>query len=110
MARLLRSPHGPPYHRERFETPDGDFFDVDWGPEPDADAPTVVVLHGLEGSSQRKYVRSVCRQLLSHGVRPVAFNFRGCSGEPNRALRYYHSGDSTDVQQLVSGGQLALQA
>jgi len=84
------------------ETPDGDFFDVDWGPDPGPRAATVVVLHGLEGSSQRKYVRSVCRELLADGVRPVALNFRGCSGEPNRALRYYHSGDSTDVRQLIA--------
>jgi predicted alpha/beta-fold hydrolase len=102
MARVLRSPQGPTFERERLETPDGDFVDVDWGPELDPDAPLVMVLHGLEGSSQRRYVRSVSRELVARGVRPVAMNFRGCSGEPNRLLRYYHSGDTADAGWLVS--------
>jgi predicted alpha/beta-fold hydrolase len=92
---------GPLFQRERLVTPDDDFLDLDWGPEPasrdgGADAPIVLVLHGLEGSASRRYVRNVCRELLSHGVRPAALNLRGCSGEPNRALVYYHSGKSED--------------
>jgi len=102
MARVLRSPHGPLFERERLETPDGDFVDVDWGPELGPDGPLAIVLHGLEGSSQRRYVRSVSRELVARGVRPVAMNFRGCSGEPNRALRFYHSGDTADVGWLAS--------
>lgn len=96
-ARILRSGDGPELRRERLETPDGDFLDVDWGPAPSSDAPLAVVLHGLEGTSRRRYVRNVCRVLLEHGVRPVALNFRGCSGEPNRGLRFYHSGETEDV-------------
>jgi predicted alpha/beta-fold hydrolase len=42
----------PRYRRERWETPDGDFIDVDWLAMPQAaDAPLVVLFHGLEGSS-----------------------------------------------------------
>lgn len=100
-ARLLRPDIGPVVTRERIETPDGDFIDVDWSPVPDAGAPMVVVLHGLEGSSRRKYVRSVCRELNSRGVGTVAMNFRGCSGEPNRTLSFYHSGDTRDLNHLV---------
>jgi predicted alpha/beta-fold hydrolase len=95
-ARMLRSADGPPLVRERIETPDGDFLDLDWGPEPRAGAPIALVVHGLEGSARRRYVRSVCRELLHGGVRPVALNLRGCSGEPNRALCYYHSGKTDD--------------
>lgn len=101
MARVLRSASGPTFSRERLETPDGDFVDIDWAPEPISGAPLALVLHGLEGSSRRGYVRSVCRALLGHGIRPVAMNFRGCSGEPNRALRSYHSGDTSDVAWLA---------
>lgn len=100
-ARVLRSREGPAFTRERLTTPDDDFLDVDWGPELTPGAPVVVVLHGLEGSSHRGYVRNVCRELLARGVRPVAMNFRGCSGEPNRSLRFYHSGDTGDLSWLV---------
>ena len=81
MARGLRSADGPVMTRERWEVPDGDFLDVDLGPDPGPQAPLALVLHGLEGSSRRRYVLSVCRELLARGVRPVAMNFRGCSGE-----------------------------
>jgi len=101
LARGLRSPDGPPFERERIETEDGDFLDVDWTPDPGPAAPIVLVLHGLEGSSHRRYVRSVARQLLAHGVRTAAMNFRGCSGEPNRALRFYHSGETSDPLSVL---------
>jgi hypothetical protein len=96
FARLLRSPVGPAFERERLATPDDDFLDLDWGPDPAPEAPIALVVHGLEGSARRRYVRSVCRELLARGVRPVALNLRGCSGEPNRALAYYHSGKTED--------------
>ncbi len=100
-ARLLRPADGPRLSRERLETPDGDFLDVDWRSPPQQNAPVVVVLHGLEGSSRRKYVRSMCRELNTHGVGTVAVNFRGCSGEPNRTLSFYHSGDTRDLNFVV---------
>ncbi len=82
--------------RERVETEDGDFVDVDWSPDPGGVAPVVLVLHGLEGSSRRTYVRNICGALATRGVRTVAMNFRGCSGAPNRSLRFYHSGETSD--------------
>lgn len=96
LARALRSGEGPPYTRERLATPDGDFLELDWSPEPGRDAPVVLVVHGLEGSARRRYVRNVCRELLARKLWPVALNLRGCSGEPNRAARFYHSGETTD--------------
>ncbi len=101
LARALRPSGGPTFRRERLDTPDGDFVDVDWGPDPGPEAPIALVLHGLEGSTGRGYVRNVCRELLERGVCPVAMNFRGCSGEPNRALRWYHSGDTGDAAWLI---------
>jgi len=101
MARAMRSPEGPEYRRERVETPDGDFLDLDWAPEPVDGAPIVLVLHGLEGSTKRRYVRNVCRELLSHRVWPVCLNFRGCSGEPNRKEHFYHSGETGDARLVL---------
>src|SRR5688572_33349137 len=102
IARVLRSADGPPLERKRVDTPDDDFLDVDWGPDPAPGSPIVLVVHGLEGSARRGYVRSVCRELLRAGVRPVALNLRGCSGEPNRATHYYHSGKSEDPAFVLS--------
>lgn len=101
LARFLRPTVSTPFTRERIETPDGDFLDVDWTPDPGDGAPVVLILHGLEGCSERKYVRNVCRALFERGVRCLAMNFRGCSGEPNRALHFYHSGATEDPLFLL---------
>lgn len=83
--------------RERISTPDGDFVDLDLMPDPAPRAPVVLVLHGLEGSSERGYMRLALDHLFRRGLRGVALNFRSCSGEPNRTARFYHSGDTEDV-------------
>ena len=101
LARILRSASGPTYERERIEVPDGDFLDLDWAPEVDPSAPIVLVLHGLEGSAERGNVRSVCREFIARGVRPVVLNFRGCGGEPNRTPHFYHSGETGDPRLVL---------
>jgi uncharacterized protein len=103
LARFLRSAHGPSMVRERWELPDGDFLDLDLGPDPGPGAPLALLLHGLEGGSDRRYVLSACRELLARGIRPVAMNFRGCSGEMNRRARLYHSGETSDPAWVLAG-------
>jgi hypothetical protein len=95
-ARVLRPADGQALHRERITTPDDDFLDLDWGVDPGAGSPIVLVIHGLEGSALRRYVRNACRELERAGLWPVALNLRGCSGETNRALHFYHSGKTDD--------------
>ncbi len=85
-----------PLRRERWETPDGDFLDVDFGPELGEDAPLVLLLHGLEGFSERPYMLHAMAVLAGQGLASVGLNFRGCSGEPNRLPRLYHSGETGD--------------
>jgi predicted alpha/beta-fold hydrolase len=91
------------YRRERWNTPDGDFIDVDFAqPEPDeAAAPLLVLFHGLEGDSRSHYARSVMRHFADRGWRSVVVHFRGCSGEPNQLLRAYHSGDSDEIDWVL---------
>ncbi len=101
MARLLRPRDEPAMVRERISTPDGDFLDVDWGPDPGDSAPVVLVIHGLEGSATRSYVLNVCRELLARGLRAVAMYLRGCSGEANLLPRAYHSGETGDINQVL---------
>ncbi len=102
LARFLPSGRGPAMVRERGELPDGDFLDLDLGPDPGPSAPLALLLHGLEGGSARRYVISVCGELLARGIRPVAMNFRGCSGEVNRLPRLYHSGETSDAGWVLA--------
>ncbi len=92
----------PPSRRERVVTPDGDFVDLDWHDGPVAPgAPLLLVLHGLEGSCHSHYVRGLLRLARTAGWGAVALNFRSCSGEPNRLPRFYHSGDTDDLDLVV---------
>ncbi len=61
----------------------------------------MLVLHGLEGSSTSHYVVGVLAEAARRGWRGVALNFRSCSGEPNRLPRFYHSGDTDDLDEVV---------
>ncbi|HUQ29627.1 MAG TPA: hydrolase [Usitatibacter sp.] len=84
------------WRRERWDTPDGDFVDVDFVDGP-AEAPWVHLYHGLEGSSRSRYARTLMGHVRRRGWRGSVFHFRGCSGEPNRLPRAYHSGDSAEI-------------
>jgi predicted alpha/beta-fold hydrolase len=93
--------------RERFETRDGDFVDVDWA---DARAgtstverrpPLFLMLHGLEGSSASHYASGMVELAVARGWRAAVFHFRSCSGEVNRHPRFYHAGDTDDLDEVV---------
>ena len=103
VARALSAPLAP-YRRERWDTPDGDFVDVDFLDAPaTAGAPTpwLVLLHGLEGSSQGHYALAFAEAARQHGMAYAVPHFRGCSGELNRAPRAYHSGDFEEVGWML---------
>ncbi|MDP3312613.1 YheT family hydrolase [Lutibacter sp.] len=87
------------YQRKRIFTPDNDFLDLDFS---FVNSETlVIVLHGLEGSSQSKYLLSTVRFLNDQKIDCLAVNFRGCSGEDNRHLYSYHSGKSDDLNVIL---------
>jgi predicted alpha/beta-fold hydrolase len=94
--------------RERIETPDGDFLDLDWARSGRADR-VAILAHGLEGDSRNAYVQGMAAALVRGGWDVVAWNCRGCSGEPNRLLRSYHSGATEDlavvVDHVLAGGR-----
>jgi len=89
-----------PLSRERVSTPDGDFVDLDWLDGSGA-GPLVLVLHGLEGSMQSHYVTGLLHHVLARGWRGAVLNFRSCSGELNHLPRFYHSGDTADLEMVV---------
>ncbi|MFQ5579546.1 MAG: hydrolase [Nitrospiria bacterium] len=95
-----------PLKRERWETPDDDFLDLDFlDPSPSRSGlhqtPTLLLLHGLEGSSRAEYILGMLRNASRMGWRGVALNFRSCSGEINRQKRFYHSGETSDLDWVV---------
>lgn len=98
--------------RERLELPDGDFLDLDWARTArtvnskaaasghDA-TPVVIVVHGLEGSSDSGYARGLLRAVTNRGWHGVLMHFRSCSGEMNRLERTYHAGETTDFSSVI---------
>ncbi|MGQ0562902.1 MAG: YheT family hydrolase [Gemmatimonadota bacterium] len=100
-GRFLRPRHTMPLRRERITTPDDDFLDLDFAPPVAADAPIVLLLHGLEGSAQRGYAFATYDELAKYGVASVGLNFRSCSGEPNLTARFYHSGETEDIRFVL---------
>lgn len=99
---LLRKPPALPLRREQVDTPDGDFIDLDWLDGACADAPLLVLFHGLEGSSNSHYARTLLQAARQRGWRAVVPHFRGCSGRPNRLARAYHSGDSGEIDWILT--------
>lgn len=87
------------YQRERIETDDGDFLDLDWSK---AGGRVLGILsHGLEGNSHRPYVVGMARRFNQQGWDALAWNYRSCSGEINRQLRFYHNGSIEDLACVI---------
>jgi len=101
LGKFLRPRIDPGLRRERIATPDGDFLDLDFMPDPGPDRPVVLILHGLEGSTRRGYVRVLMRELAERQILAVGLNFRSCSGEPNLRPRFYHSGETGDAALVL---------
>lgn len=88
------------YHRERLELPDGDFLDLDWSR---VGAKRVAILsHGLESDSNAGYIRGMASALNAAGWDALAWSFRGCGAEPNRLMRFYHSGETRDLAAIIA--------
>lgn len=88
------------YRRERWDTPDGDFIDVDFV-DGRPGQPFIVMFHGLEGSSDSHYTRALMAHVSTLGWSGAVPHFRACSGEINRAPRFYHSGDAQEVDWVL---------
>ncbi len=100
LAALLPRRAKVAFDRERLELPDGDFLDLDSALA--GNERVAILSHGLEGSSRQAYVRGMADALLAGGWDVLAWNFRGCSGEPNRLPRFYHSGETDDLAAVIA--------
>lgn len=97
---LFRRVETPPVQRERLVTDDNDFLDLDWLKQ--GSDRLIIISHGLEGSSQRPYTLGMAKAFFDKGFDTLTWNYRGCSGEMNLQLRFYHSGASDDLHRVVN--------
>ncbi len=100
VPNLYRKVEGVQYVRERIETWDDDFLDLDWSKV--GSKKLILISHGFEGSSDRVYARGLTKILNNNGFDVCVWNFRGCSGEDNRQYFGYHSGKTDDLDYVVS--------
>ena len=108
-GRVVRSRRLVPAKREEVTTPDGDVVVLDHL-EGSVSSPRVLLLHGLEGSSNSVYIQGILRLLQQRNVAATAINFRHCARPsdslqrtlPNRGRRLYHSGETSDLDFVVS--------
>jgi uncharacterized protein len=87
------------YTRERINTKDGDFLDLDWVTKENDKI--VIISHGLEGNSHRHYVTGTAKMFSESGWDAVAWNCRSCSGEMNLLPRLYSHIDAPDLEEVI---------
>ena len=96
---LFRKVTAPDYTQERIVTSDNDFLDLDWLKIDSSHL--VIISHGLEGNTSRAYMRGMALACYKAGYDALTWNFRGCSEEMNRQLRFYHSGATDDLESVI---------
>ncbi|NPA68109.1 MAG: alpha/beta fold hydrolase [Chlorobi bacterium] len=97
---LFRKIKDVSYERVRIDTPDNDFLDVDFS--INGSRSIHVIIHGLEGNSQKAYVKGLVRITGKAGIDAAAINLRGCSDEDNKNFYSYHSGKTEDVDTVIN--------
>ena len=91
---------GVVYQKDRLELDDGDFLDLDW--LRNESNRVMILSHGMEGSSQRHYIKRSAKYFHAKGWDILAWNNRGCGGEMNRLPRLYHHGETEDLAQVIN--------
>jgi predicted alpha/beta-fold hydrolase len=97
---LFRKTKPLSFKRKRIETLDKDFLDIDL--IENGSKKIVILCHGLEGSSDSKYIQATAKLLSLNGYSVAAMNYRFCSGEINRQLITYHSGKTDDLHVVIN--------
>jgi predicted alpha/beta-fold hydrolase len=95
-GRFARPAHRLLLTTECLRTPDGDGLEIHSVPAP-ANAPRVLLLHGLEGSVRSHYVGGILARSQERRWGGSLVVFRGCGSADNVARRFYHSGETSDL-------------
>jgi len=92
------------YEREYVTLEDGGHIALDWdltGLDFDAKAPTVIILHGLVGSSTSKYIRNLVECLRLRGWRAVVLNARGCGTSTLKTPKLFNAEKTDDLRSAI---------
>jgi predicted alpha/beta-fold hydrolase len=100
-GRFARRRAAIPTTVECLPTPDGDQLELHHLASPPS-APHVLILHGLEGSARSHYVAGLFSQARARGWGATLFLFRGCGAAANNAPRFYHSGETSDLDLVFA--------
>ncbi|MFZ0745018.1 MAG: alpha/beta fold hydrolase [Terracidiphilus sp.] len=74
----------------------------DWQPEPErSERLTVILVHGLEGSSNSRYIQGIAERAWTSGCNVVRMNMRNCGDTDSLSPTLYHSGLSGDVGAVM---------
>ena len=102
FGKLFRTVDLPSTTRERWPTADGDALSIE-RVRGHADAPRLVLFHGLEGGTHSTYARGLLHAARARGWWADLVLWRTCDGEPvNRVRRAYHSGASDDAEFAIA--------
>src|SRR3954471_3839179 len=63
--------------------------------------PTMLVLHGLNGSSDAHYMKGIADKALAHGMNVVRLNQRNCGNTEHLSAGLFHSGLTADVRAVL---------
>lgn len=96
---LFRKVEGVSYRREQIRTPDEDFLNIDWSTI--GSNRLLIISHGLEGDSERHYVRGMVKLFNANGTDVLVWNNRSCGGEMNLQPILYHHGASYDLDTVI---------
>lgn len=99
LPNLLRKVKQTEPVREKVDTPDGDFLELDWFLK--GSSTLAIISHGLEGDSERPYMRGMAKIFTDNNIDALCWNYRGCGSEMNIKPRLYHSGATTDLGTVV---------
>jgi uncharacterized protein len=104
-GKLVRRPRPAQTRVERWDTPDDDFLEIHRLDAPrhafPARTPRVILLHGLEGTVRSHYAQGLLGEIGRRGWAADLVLWRSCGSTPNRARRFYHSGETTDLALVV---------
>jgi uncharacterized protein len=72
-----------------------------WQPGKRRDAPVIVIVHGLEGSSESGYARGISEKAMRLGFHAIRLNQRNCGGTEALTPTLYNSGMSGDYRAVL---------
>ena len=102
LPNLLRAVKQIKPTREKINTPDGDFLELDWYLKDSSIL--AIISHGLEGNSDRPYMMGMAKIFTDSSIDALCWNYRGCGSEMNNKPQLYHSGATTDLDTVVKVG------